>query len=405
MPVEFIGMISNRPQNELTGAEGGVDGPLGPIDGPPLDMEHLTRFIRVHEEAEFDRILIGYFAGAPDGWAITSHAASITERLGFLLAHRPGFVAPTVAARKAATLDVISGGRLALHIISGGSDVDQQRDGDYLDKTERYARTSEFLDVARQDWVSDRPFDYEGRYFRVSQAFSAIKSIQQPHIPIYFGGSSNEALDVAAKHADVWATWGEPLADVKKQVTDLHERARPFGRKPGVSVSFRPILGSTEEKAWERARQILERIKIVRGDAPASAPTNVGSQRLLDAAKDGHVLDDRLYTAIAEVTGARGNSTALVGTPDQVAETLLQYYEVGCGTLLIRGYNPVEDAIDYGRDLLPIVREEVRIRDLRAMNEAARADAEAAERAAARTSNGTTEAEPAATAADSVAAT
>jgi alkanesulfonate monooxygenase len=388
MPVEFIGMVSNRPQSELTGGESGVDGPLGRVDGPPLDVEHLTRFIRVHEEGEFDRILIGYFAGAPDGWAISSYAASITDRLGFLMAHRPGFVAPTVAARKAATLDVLSGGRFAMHIITGGSDIDQQRDGDYLDKVERYARTSEFLDIARQDWVSDHPFDYEGRFYRVSQAFSAIKSLQQPHIPVYFGGSSNEALDVAAKHADVWATWGEPLAEVKAQIADLHSRARPFGRKPGVSVSFRPILGATEEKAWERAHQILERIKIVRGDAPPPAPANAGSQRLLDAAKGGHVRDERLYTAIAEVTGARGNSTALVGTPDQVAETLLQYNEAGCTTLLIRGYNPVEDAIDYGRDLLPIVRDEVRLRDLRALNEAARAQQEVAERAAAQSSEG-----------------
>ena len=393
MPVEFIGMVSNRPQSELTGAESGVDGPLGRIDGPPLDVDHLSRFIRVHEEGEFDRILIGYFAGAPDGWTITSYAASITDRLGFLLAHRPGFVAPTVAARKAATLDVLSGGRFAIHIITGGSDIDQQRDGDYLDKAERYARTSEFLDIARQDWVSDSPFDYEGRFYRVTQASSAIKPLQQPHIPVYFGGSSDEALDVAAKHADVWATWGEPLAEVKAQIADLHERARPFGRKPRVSVSFRPILGPTEDKAWERAHEILERIKIVHGDAPARVPGNAGSQRLLDAAKGGAVRDDRLYTAIAEVTGARGNSTALVGTPDQVAETLLQYYEAGCTTLLIRGYNPVEDAIDYGRDLLPIVREEVRLRDLRALNETARAEQEAAKRAAGQSSNGATSAE------------
>jgi len=372
MPVEFIGMVSNRAQSEVT----------GPVGGPALDMPHLNRFIDVHEQGEFDRILIGYFAGAPDGWAVASHAAARTERLGFLLAHRPGFISPTVAARKAATLDVISGGRLAIHIITGSSDIDQQRDGDYLDKTDRYARTSEFLDIVRQDWVSTTPFDYEGHFYRVTQAFSEIKSLQQPHIPVYFGGSSNEALEVAAKHADVWATWGESLADVKSQIADLNQRAAAYNRRPAVSVSFRPILGTTEAQAWERARQILERVKILRGDVPAPAAPSVGSQRLLDNAKRGAVVDDRLYTAIAEMTGARGNSTALVGTPDQVAETLLQYYEAGCGTLLIRGYDPVQDAIDYGRDLLPIVREEVRIRDMRAQNEADRAATEAAKRAA-----------------------
>jgi alkanesulfonate monooxygenase len=380
MPVELIGMIGTNPQSELT----------GPIDGPQIDLDHLNRFVRVHEDGEFDRVLIGYFAGAPDGWAVASHAASITDRLGFLLAHRPGFVSPTVAARQAATLDVLSGGRFAIHIITGGNDVDQQRDGDYLDKTERYARTSEFLDIVRQDWASERPFDYEGRFYRVTQAFSAIKSLQ-PQIPIYFGGSSDEALEVAAKHADVWATWGEPLAEVKSQIGDLNRRAESHGRKPNVSISFRPILASTEEKAWERAHQILERVKVGHAGgvwgAPVPVPANAGSQRLLEAAKGGDVLDDRLYTAIAEATGARGNSTALVGTPEQVAETMLQYYDIGCSTLLIRGYDPVNDAIDYGRDLLPIIREEVRLRDLRAQNEASYAQAEAEARAAVTNSN------------------
>ncbi len=377
MPVEFIGMISPRLRSELS----------GPIGGPPIDRTHLDRHIRVHEEGEFDRVLIGYFAGAPDGWAIASYAASMTDRLSFLLAHRPGFVFPTVAARQAATVDFLSGGRFALHIITGGNDLDQQRDGDYLPKAERYARTSEFLDIVRQDWASDEPFDYQGRYYQVTGAFSTIKSIQ-PQIPIYFGGSSDEGLAVAARHADVWATWGEPLAEVEAQIADLHRRAEPYGRRPAVSISFRPIMASTEEKAWDRAHQILERTKFARGGAPPPTPANAGSQRLLDAAKGGDVADERLYTAIAEATGARGNTTSLVGTPEQVAEAMLKYYDIGCTTILIRGYNPMQDAIDYGHDLLPIVREEVRLRDLRAQNEASRAEAEAAARARAASPNG-----------------
>ena len=390
MPVEFIGMISPRLRSELS----------GPIDGPPIDRTHLDRHIRVHEEGEFDRVLIGYFAGAPDGWAIASYAASMTDRLSFLLAHRPGFVFPTVAARQAATVDFLSGGRFALHIITGGNDLDQQRDGDYLPKAERYARTSEFLDIVRQDWASNEPFDYQGRYYQVTGAFSTIKSIQ-PQIPIYFGGSSEEGLAVAARHADVWATWGEPLAEVETQIADLHRRAEPYGRRPGVSISFRPIMASTEEKAWDRAHQILERTKFARGGAPPPAPANAGSQRLLDAAKGGDVADERLYTAIAEATGARGNTTSLVGTPEQVAEAMLKYYDIGCTTILIRGYNPMQDAIDYGHDLLPIVREEVRLRDLRAQNEASRAEAEAAARARAASPNGAAAPVPAAALAES----
>lgn len=371
MPVEFIGMIQQRAQSEIH-----------PPSGPAIDVDYLSRFIRAHEDAGFDRVLIGYFSGGPDGWSIASHGASITDRLGFLLAHRPGFVSPTVAARKAATLDHLSGGRLALHIITGGSDVEQQKDGDYLDKVQRYARTDEFLDVLKQTWTSARPFDYEGNVYRVTQAYSEVKPIQQPHLPIYFGGSSEEALTVAAKHADVWALWGEPLVEARRQIEEVNRRAASFGRTLRTSISFRPILGTTEAKAWERAQQILERTKALRGDTPALVRQNRGSQRLLEFAAEGDILDERLYTAIAKVTGAAGNSTALVGTPDQVAEALLQYYDAGATTLLIRGYDPLDDAIDYGRDLLPIVREEVRLRDLRSANTAALAAVESREKAA-----------------------
>ncbi|MEZ4503036.1 MAG: LLM class flavin-dependent oxidoreductase [Dehalococcoidia bacterium] len=371
MPVEFIGMIQQRAQSEIH-----------PPSGPAIDVDYLSRFIRAHEDAGFDRVLIGYFSGGPDGWSIASHGASITDRLGFLLAHRPGFVSPTVAARKAATLDHLSGGRLALHIITGGSDVEQQKDGDYLDKVQRYARTDEFLDILKQTWTSTRPFDYEGNVYRVTQAYSEVKPIQQPHLPIYFGGSSEEALTVAAKHADVWALWGEPLIEARWQIEEVNRRAASFGRTLRTSISFRPILGTTEARAWERAQQILERTKALRGDTPALVRQNRGSQRLLEFAAEGDILDERLYTAIAKVTGAAGNSTALVGTPDQVAEALLQYYDAGATTLLIRGYDPLDDAIDYGRDLLPIVREEVRLRDLRSANTAALAAVESREKAA-----------------------
>jgi alkanesulfonate monooxygenase len=357
MSVEFVGMIGTRPASEL-------DGPTVSLTGGSVDPAYVREFARAHEAGGFDRVLIGYRSSGPDGFAVAAYAAAHTERLGFLIAHRPGFVAPTLAARKLATLDQFTGGRIAVHIITGGADAEQRRDGDWLDHDTRYRRTDEYLEVVRRTWTSQTPFDYEGEFYRLAGAYSDVKPAQQPHLPVYFGGSSDVALSVAARHADVYATWGEPLADVRAQIGQVREAAAGYGRRPRFSVSLRPILGSTEEKAWERAHAILARIREVRGTANGPArPQAVGSARLLDAAARGEIHDKRLWTPIAAATGASGNTTALVGTPEQVAEALLDYYEAGCTTLLIRGFEPLQDAIDYGRDLLPLVRQEVAHRE------------------------------------------
>ncbi|MBV8513581.1 MAG: LLM class flavin-dependent oxidoreductase, partial [Xanthobacteraceae bacterium] len=170
------------------------------------------------------------------------------------------------------------------------------------------------------------------------------------------------AIAVAGKHADVYALWGEPLAEVRDTIARVRAAAAAYGRYPRFSVSFRPILGETEAKAWDRAEAILARVREVRASAGLGAPAtpaNVGSRRLLAAAAQGRRLDKRLWTAIAAETGARGNTTALVGTPDQVADALLDYYELGVSTFLIRGFDPLADAAEYGRDLIPLTRKRV----------------------------------------------
>jgi len=128
------------------------------------------------------------------------------------------------------------------------------------------------------------------------------------------------------------------------------------------SLSLRPVIAATEEAAWARADEILERAKAVKGKTPwarfrpPGAPQNVGSQRLLAVAAQGRVVDKRLWTEMAALSGAGGNSTGLVGTPQQVAESLLEYHDVGVDTFLIRGFDPLRDAVDYGRELIPLTR-------------------------------------------------
>ncbi|MGJ0526417.1 LLM class flavin-dependent oxidoreductase [Burkholderia gladioli] len=354
MSVEFIGMIQSQKQSEIH-----------PPAGPVVDRDYVRAFAQAHEQAGFDRILVPHHSTGPSATLTISYAAAVTERVNFMLAHRPGFTEPTLAARQIATLDQFSGGRLGVHFISGGSDSEQQRDGDFLDHDQRYARTDEYLGILRRIWTEDRPFDHEGTYYRFRQGFSEVKPAQRPHVPIYFGGASAAALEVAAKHADIYALWGESLDQVRELTGRVRTAAAAQGRQIRFSVSFRPILAATEDAAWDRARRILaetRRLREAAGLGVGSPQQSEGARRLLAAAERGSRVDKRLWTEIAQLSGGRSNSTALVGTPEQVADALADYYDIGVTTFLIRGFDPLEDALDYGRELIPRVRELVAAR-------------------------------------------
>jgi alkanesulfonate monooxygenase len=338
--VEFIGHVFPHEFSETIARS-----------GPYIQPDYLRALARAHERSGFDKVLIPHSASMADGFVLADQTLNATERLGVLLAHRPGFIAPTYAARTYATLDGFHPGRIALHVISGGDDADQRRDGDWLDKPSRYRRSAEFLEIAKREWADDAHFDHEGEFYRVQDAWSAVRPAAG-RIPIYFGGASADAVRVAAEHADVYALWGEPLAGFHERVERVQSEAAKHGRRLRFSVSLRPIVADTEAEAWEKAREILrvteERAGTFLKGFPARSG-NEGSARLLCFA-------ERLFTKLAAATGAAGNSTALVGTPEQVAEALLRYVEAGASTLLIRGYEPYEDAVAYG-DVITIVRE------------------------------------------------
>jgi alkanesulfonate monooxygenase len=223
MPVEMIGWIAPRVSSELI-----------PPSGEPFDAEVIAETARIHERAVFDRALIGYFSDAPDGFLVGAHAASTAARLRFLLAHRPGFVAPPVAARKLATLDQLSDGRLAVHIISGGSDADQAKDGDWIDHEARYRRSGEYVSLLRRTWTEPAPFDHEGEFYRTRATYSQIRCRQQPYIPIYGGGGSDAAIRALAPHVDVYMLWGEPLKDTAQFMDRVRRAAAPAAARPSA---------------------------------------------------------------------------------------------------------------------------------------------------------------------------
>lgn len=366
MPVEFISAINVNPANEVNGRRDSA-----------IDVDYLRRYARILEEGGFDYSLVPYGSAGHDPFTISAAFTQVTERLRPIVALRPNTIYPTVAAKALATLDQLSGGRAVVHFIAGGDDHEQAREGDRLTKAERYARQEEYIRILRRVWSETEPFDHAGTYYAFEDFVSRVRPVHGT-IPVSVGGSSAEAYAQGGALADIFGLWGEPLKDTQQQIDRVAEAARAAGRTdtPRTWVTFRPIIAPTEELAWEKAERILAILQS-RSGAPdssghrggwvqtpaATGPANVGSQRLLEIAARGDRHDRALWTPTASATGARGASTALVGTPETVAAAILDYVDLGADLISIRGYDNLNDAIDYGRYLIPLVREELAHRE------------------------------------------
>src|SRR6204780_2868654 len=248
MTVRIIGMIGVTPPRS--------DATLHVIEGG-LTPGYVIDAARAHEAAGFDMVLVGYSSSSAEGFLVALHAAAHTERLGYLIAHRPGFVAPTLMARKIATFDHLTQGRLVLHVITGKTDDEQEGDGDFTPKDERYRRAAEYVELMKLAWANERPFDFAGDFYKVKGAHSDVRPLQKPHPPTFFGGASDGALEMGARLCDVYAIYAEPLASTRQRMKDFRAKAAVFGRVPGFNVSLRPIIAPTEGAAWDKAHKIL----------------------------------------------------------------------------------------------------------------------------------------------------
>ncbi len=201
-----------------------------------------------------------------------------------------------------------------------------------------------------------------------------MKPATDAGIPIFFGGLSGDAVEVGAKGADVYMLFGEPLADVAEHIRVIRAAAAKVGRHIDFSLSTRPIIADTEEEAWATADRIYAEAaelkarsatgETLRFARPRSTEQHSVSADLLQQhAQRGDVHDERLWLGITRLMGPAGNSTAPVGTPAQVAEALLKYYDLGVTRFLIRGFDPLDDVRDWGEELIPLLREGARRRD------------------------------------------
>jgi len=348
----------------MSGVSRALKSELNPVPSRGVDLGYFRTYVAALEEAGYDYTLLPYGSGTADSFVIASAVGQLTERLRPIVAVRPNTAFPLVVAQQLATLDQLTEGRAVVHLISGGSDAEQARQGDYLPKQRRYARTSEYIDILRRSWTEPAPFSHDGEFYKFDDFGPGFAPYEKP-IPISIGGQSDEAFAVGGGKADIFSFWGEPLADLRSEIDRVHGIARAAGRTtlPRIWVTFRPIIAKTDQLAWQKAHEYVERIAAnfakVRPLLASGTPQNVGSKRALAFADRSELYDRALWTKTAAATNAAGASTALVGSPETVAAAILDYVDQGASLVSIRGYDTLADAVDYGRHILPLVRQEL----------------------------------------------
>ncbi|NUW02781.1 LLM class flavin-dependent oxidoreductase [Streptomyces sp. CAI 127] len=326
-------------------------------DRPPT-VRYLAQIARAAEDLGFTGALTPTGAWCEDAWLTTAMVSQHTERLKFLVAFRPGFVSPTLAAQMASTFQRQSGGRLLLNVVTGGESHEQRAYGDFLDKDARYARTGEFLEIVRQLW-DGKTVDLAGEHLRVEEA--RLTQLPDPVPEIYFGGSSPAAAHVAARHADVYLTWGEPPARVAEKIAGIRSLAAEQGRTVRFGIRLHVITRDTSEAAWAEADRLLagfdpDTVRAVQEGLARSE--SEGQRRMLElhgGGRDGLEIHPNLWAGIGLVRGGAG--TALVGSHAEVADRIREYHALGIDEFVLSGYPHLEEAYWFGEGVLPRLAE------------------------------------------------
>ncbi|MCW2757707.1 MAG: alkanesulfonate monooxygenase [Nocardioidaceae bacterium] len=325
-------------------------------------LPYLKQLAQAAEYAGFESMLIPTGLWCEDAWITASLLVDSTERLKFLVALRPGLTSPTLAAQMASTLQWQSQGRLLLNVVTGGEQHEQEAYGDTLTKEQRYARCDEFLEIVGRLWREEEPVSFAGSHEGVRDA-----SLQRrPNVvpPLYFGGSSAAAGPVAARHADVYLTWGEPVAAVADKVNWIRGLAREHGRTPEFGIRLHIISRDTSEEAWREAERLLEGIdpaEVTRVQSNLARSQSEGQRRMreLHAGVDHDVrsleVAPNLWAGVGLVRGGAG--TALVGSHDEVADRIEEYADLGINHFILSGYPHLEESLRVGDAVLPRLAE------------------------------------------------
>ena len=310
------------------------------------------------EELGYDGLLIPTGSSCLDPWVVASSLVPITQRIKLLVALRTSLGAPVSSARQAATLDQALGGRLLLNVVPGGDATELEADGIFLAHDERYAYADEFLTIWRR-LLAGEAVDFDGKYFKVKQGRNFFPPVQKPHPPLYFGGSSDAAHDLAARQVDAYLTWGEPPAAVAEKFADIRRRAAQQGRQVRLGVRLHVIVRETNEEAWADAERLISKLTdedIARAQAGYARMDSVGQSRMAalhGGRRDRLEVAPNLWAGVGLVRGGAG--TALVGDAATVAERLREYAALGADSFVLSGYPHLEESIRFAELVFPLL--------------------------------------------------
>jgi alkanesulfonate monooxygenase len=319
-----------------------------PVGGRDANFGYIKQVAQAVDELGFVGALLPTGRFCEDAWIFASSLVAVTQRMKFIVALRPSLTQPALAARFTSTFDRVSNGRLVLNVVTGGSKFDAAADGVFLDHDLRYDQTDEFLTIFRRLVAGDQNVTFDGEHFHIQGGMLAFPTLQKPYPPLYFGGSSDAGHRTAAKHADVYLMWGEPLHQIAEQIASVRRYAEEQGRTLRYGLRIHVIVRETEQEAWDAANNL---IRYISDDTIETAQTllattdSVGQHRMTQlhgGKRDKLVIAPNLWAGIGLVRTGAG--TALVGDPDQVAARLLEYADLGIDTFILSGYPHLEEA-------------------------------------------------------------
>jgi alkanesulfonate monooxygenase len=340
---------------------------LGTAEGArTLDHNYLKQIAQAADSLGYEGVLIPTGRSCEDPWVVAASLLPVTTRLKFLVAVRPGLHQPALAARMAATFDRLSGGRLLVNLVTGGDQTELEGDGVFLDHAARYEQSAEFIRIWREILTrshTGETLDYEGKHLSVKGAKLFFPPLQEPHPPVYFGGSSEAAHELAAEQVETYLTWGEPPADVAKKVADVRERAAKRGRTVNFGIRLHVIVRETEEKAWAAADDLISRLDddtVIRAQSAFAKMDSEGQRRMAALHGSGKKRDrasleisPNLWAGVGLVRGGAG--TALVGSPQNVAARIEEYAALGLDTFVLSGYPHLEEAYRFAELVFPLL--------------------------------------------------
>lgn len=336
-----------------------------------VNLDYLKQVATAADTLGYEGVLIPTGRSCEDPWVVAASLLPVTKNLKFLVAVRPGLHQPSLAARMAATFDRLSGGRLLINLVTGGDQAELEGDGVYLDHTQRYEQSAEFIRIWREILArshAGESFDYQGQHLSVKGAKLLYPPVQKPHPPVYFGGSSAPAHALAAEQVDTYLTWGEPPAEVSKKVADVRARAERLGRKVKFGIRLHVIVRETEDEAWRAAESLISRLDddtVGRAQAAFSRMDSEGQRRMAALHAGGGKrtraeleISPNLWAGVGLVRGGAG--TALVGDPQTVAARIEEYAALGLDTFVLSGYPHLEEAYRFAELVFPLLPRRLR---------------------------------------------